>query len=120
MCAPIGRLPAPFEVPVRCTREPFDFSSPVTSIPPPSPSPCASDRPAFGTAPRHEFLHERADVAHVVRIDVGEYASTKMIRLPDSSDYRFYLTNIDPDSLDAHAVAQTYAARWQIELIFKE
>ena len=31
-----------------------------------------------------------------------------------------YLTNIDPDSLDAHAVAQTYAARWQIELIFKE
>ena len=41
------------------------------------------------------------------------------VRLPDSSDYRFYLTNIDPDSLDAHAVAQTYAARWQIELIFK-
>ena len=28
--------------------------------------------------------------------------------------------NADPDSLDAHAVAQTYAARWQIELIFKE
>ena len=42
------------------------------------------------------------------------------VRLPDSSDYRFYLTNIDPSSLDAHAVAQTYAARWQIELIFKE
>ena len=42
------------------------------------------------------------------------------VRLPESTDYRFYLTNIDPDSLDAHAVAQTYAARWQIELIFKE
>ena len=42
------------------------------------------------------------------------------VRLPDSSEYRFYLTNIDPDWLDAHAVAQTYAARWQIELIFKE
>ena len=42
------------------------------------------------------------------------------VRLPESSDYRFYLTNIDPESLDAHAVAQTYAARWQIELIFKE
>ena len=42
------------------------------------------------------------------------------VRLPDSSDYRFYLTNVDPDSLDAHAVAQTYAARWQIELIFME
>lgn len=42
------------------------------------------------------------------------------VRLPDSTEYRFYLTNIDPDSLDARAVAQTYAARWQIELIFKE
>ena len=42
------------------------------------------------------------------------------VRLPGTSEYRFYLTNIDPDSLDAHAVAQTYAARWQIELIFKE
>ena len=37
------------------------------------------------------------------------------VRLPDSSEYRFYLTNIDPESLDAHGVAQTYAARWQIE-----
>ena len=42
------------------------------------------------------------------------------VRLPDSSEYRFYLTNIDPDCLDARAVAQTYAARWQVELIFKE
>ena len=42
------------------------------------------------------------------------------VRLPESTEYRFYLTNIGPDSLDAHAVAQTYAARWQIELIFKE
>ena len=42
------------------------------------------------------------------------------VRLPDSAENRYYLTNIDPDSLDAQAVAQTYAARWQIELIFKE
>ena len=42
------------------------------------------------------------------------------VRLPESTEYRFYLTNIAPDSLDAHGVAQTYAARWQIELIFKE
>ena len=39
---------------------------------------------------------------------------------PQSTEYRFYLTNIDPDSLDAQCVAQTSAARWQIELIFKE
>ena len=42
------------------------------------------------------------------------------VRLPESTEYRFYLTNIEPSSLVAHAVAQTYAARWQIELIFKE
>ena len=41
------------------------------------------------------------------------------VRLPERSDYRFYLTNIAPDAFDAHAVAQTYAARWQVELIFK-
>ena len=42
------------------------------------------------------------------------------VRVPESSEYRFYLTNIAPDSLDAHGVARTYAARWQVELIFKE
>ena len=29
------------------------------------------------------------------------------VRLPESTEYRFYLTNIDPDSLDAQCVAQT-------------
>lgn len=42
------------------------------------------------------------------------------VRLPESSEYRFYVTNIDPDSFDAQSIAQTYAAGWQIELIFKE
>ena len=42
------------------------------------------------------------------------------VRLPESTEYRFYLTNLDPDSLDAPCIAQTCAARWQIELIFKE
>ena len=42
------------------------------------------------------------------------------VRLPESTEYRFYLTNIGADSLDAHAVAQTYPARRQIELIFNE
>ena len=41
-------------------------------------------------------------------------------RLPETTKYRFYLTNINLDSLDAHAVGQTHAARWKIELIFKE
>lgn len=33
ICAPRGRMPLPFDVPVRCTREPFDFSSAVTLMP---------------------------------------------------------------------------------------
>ena len=37
------------------------------------------------------------------------------VRLPNSTEYRFYLTNIEPGALDAHALARTYAARWQIE-----
>ena len=42
------------------------------------------------------------------------------VRLPGSTEYRLYLTNIDPDSLDAQSVTRTYAARWQIEPISKE
>lgn len=53
--------------------------------------------------------------------DLGVYgASSKdAARLPESTEYRFYLTNIDPDALDSQCIAQTYAARWQIEPIFK-
>lgn len=29
------------------------------------------------------------------------------VRLPESREYRFYLTNIHPNTLDAHGVAQT-------------
>ena len=43
-----------------------------------------------------------------------------MQRVRAGRGYRFYLTSIDPELLDAHGAAQTYAARWQIELIFKE
>ena len=38
----------------------------------------------------------------------------------ESTEYRFYLTNIDSGSLDPHVVAQTYEAGWKIKLIFKE
>ena len=43
------------------------------------------------------------------------------VRLPESSDYRFLTSPTStPNRSTAHAIAQTYAARWQIELIFKE
>ena len=39
---------------------------------------------------------------------------------PESGLHRYYLTNIDPETLDAQAIAQLYAARWQIELVFRQ
>lgn len=39
---------------------------------------------------------------------------------PGSGLYRFYLTNLAPQVLDAQAIAQVYAARWQIELLFRQ
>ncbi len=42
------------------------------------------------------------------------------VRHPDSGDYRLYLTNIPPEQLDAESLAQAYACRWQVELLFRE
>ena len=61
---------------------------------------------------RRAYAGTRRTVRRRVRLVAG--------RLPESTEYRFSLTNIDPDALDAPCIAQTYAARWQIELIFKE
>ena len=42
------------------------------------------------------------------------------VRDADSGSYWFYLTNIAPEDLDANDLAQLYACRWQVELVFKE
>jgi len=42
------------------------------------------------------------------------------VRHRDSGEYRFYVTNIAPEVMDAEALAQIYACRWQVELVFKE
>ena len=42
------------------------------------------------------------------------------VRHPASGEYRFYLTNITPEQLDAESLAQAYACRWQVELLFRE
>ena len=75
---------------------------------------------------KRDVLDVEVEVAFKRRVDGGIRRTARRhlrlvaVRLPESSDYRFYLTYIDPDSLDAHGVAQSYAARWQSELIFKE
>jgi putative transposase len=42
------------------------------------------------------------------------------VRDEASGEYWFYLTNIEPDEMDAESLAQVYACRWQVELVFKE
>ena len=75
---------------------------------------------------KREILDVEVEVTFRRRVYAGTRRTARRrlrlvaLRLPDSTEYRFYLTNIEPGSLDAHALAQSYAARWQIELIFKE
>lgn len=41
-------------------------------------------------------------------------------RNEETGEYHLYVTNIDRETLEVDAVAETYAARWQIELLFKQ
>ena len=42
------------------------------------------------------------------------------VRDQKTGAYHLYLTNIPPEKLSAEDIAQTYAARWAIELLFRE
>lgn len=42
------------------------------------------------------------------------------VRDPVTRNYHLYLTNIPPDRLSPKDIAPTYAARWVIELFFRE
>ena len=73
---------------------------------------------------------EELDVEVEVRFKRRAYAgrrrtASRRLRLvgvleSESGVYRYYLTNIEPETLDAQAIAQLYAARWQIELLFRQ
>lgn len=42
------------------------------------------------------------------------------VRNPETREYHLYITNVGPDRLSAHDIARVYAARWMIELFFRE
>ena len=42
------------------------------------------------------------------------------VRNPGGEGYHLYLTNVPPEKLSAEDIAATYAARWTIELVFRE
>ena len=77
---------------------------------------------------------ERSDDIFDVNVEVsfdrrsyrGERKSdNKIFRLvaiynPEAEEHHFYLTNISPPILNASEITAVYAARWEVELIFKE
>lgn len=42
------------------------------------------------------------------------------VKNKDTGKYHLYVTNIPPEKLDAEDIARMYAARWEVELVFKE
>jgi IS4 transposase len=42
------------------------------------------------------------------------------VRNEETREYHLYVTNIPPDKLAPEDIARTYAARWEVELVFKE
>ena len=42
------------------------------------------------------------------------------IRDDETGDYHLYITNVPPEYMNPVNIAKTYAARWEVELIFKE
>lgn len=68
------------------------------------------------------------DVEVEVPVTLRKYRdsrSTKPMRMrlvgvknDDTGDYHLYFTNIDPETLSAGELAQTYRLRWQVELLF--
>jgi IS4 transposase len=57
----------------------------------------------------------------------GDHRSSATMRVrlvgvlnPDTGRYHLYLTNVPPEKLSAEMIARTYAARWLIELTFRQ
>ena len=71
---------------------------------------------------RRATLDVEVEVEFKRRVYAGHRRRLRLIavRDPASARYWFYLTNITPEALDAEELAQLYACRWQIELVFKE
>ena len=75
---------------------------------------------------RREVLDAEVEVEFQRRVYGGVRRTARRrlrlvgVRLPEASEYRFYLTNIPPETLTPEQVAQTYAARWTVELAFAE
>jgi putative transposase len=73
-----------------------------------------------------QTLDVMAEVPFKHRAYAGKASSAKQllrvvgVRDPVTGEYHLYMTNIPVERLTAEEVAQVYAARWEIELLFKE
>jgi IS4 transposase len=42
------------------------------------------------------------------------------VKNEETGRYHLYITNVPPEKLNAEDIARTFAARWEVELMFKE
>lgn len=75
---------------------------------------------------QREVLDVEVEVAFRRRVYAGSRSGARRslrlvgVRNEDTGRYHLYVTNIPPERLTAEQVAQVYAGRWQVELLFKE
>ncbi|MBN2344290.1 MAG: IS4 family transposase [Deltaproteobacteria bacterium] len=75
---------------------------------------------------KREVIDVMVDVPYRKRPYAGSRrCATQRLRVvgvlnQDANCYHLFITNIPPDSLSAEEIANVYAARWEIELLFRE
>lgn len=75
---------------------------------------------------KREIIDVEVEVSFNRRTYKGSSSkATEVFRLvgvfnSETKQYHLYMTNLSPEQLSAEDVAQLYAARWSIELVFKE
>jgi IS4 transposase len=75
---------------------------------------------------QRDVLDVEVEITFSRRIYAGRVRRSHMrlrmvgIKDPHTGEYHFYLTNIPTEKLAAEDIQATYAARWQVELLFKE
>jgi IS4 transposase len=74
---------------------------------------------------QRDFLDVEVEVEFKKRVYMGRRSTKRRtfrlvaVRNHETGEYHAYITNVPPDRLPAEDIAQTYALRWQVEILFK-
>lgn len=70
-------------------------------------------RPVLDTRVQVRFKRKNGSIGHAIHRVVA-------IRNDETRRYHLYITNVAPEMLDAQDIARVYAARWEIEILFRQ